>query len=297
MNNIKFLSLIVTLIGLLGCSKDEIEKIYPTLDNHRLTKILNYSSSTDKEPNTFVDLEYNEYGNLHKESLYDYPNTLFTFREYFYENNLLKEKRIYDGQVGNLQLGTYSKYEYENNKLIAVELFLSDGTLKYTEHYEYNGNNLVNTYKFNDELGIHHQFKYTYNDFDSVILEENYMYDQKLEGFTKYYYDDNLRLIKTEIFNFDETIIQTEEQKYVGASTTPIEELYYDSEGKLSQQRQLLYDNLGNLIETKIIDSQGTHTLFKKKYNGNLLIEHVQYIPSFGYSEWYVTRYEYSKIK
>jgi hypothetical protein len=297
MKRIKFLFLIVTLIGLFGCSKDEIDEIHPTLDNHRLTKILNYSKSTDSEPYSFVDIEYDGYGNLHKESLYDYPNTLFTFREYFYENNLLKEKRIYDGQVGNLQLGTYSKYEYENNNLVKEGLFLADGILKYTVHYEYNGNNLVNTYKVSDELGIHHQYKYTYNDFGLVILEENYMYDQKLEGFTKYYYDDNLRLIKTEIFNFDGTLIQTEEKKYVGYTTSPTEELYYDSYGTLSQQRQLLYDDFGNLVEIKIIDSQGSHTLFTKKYNGNLLTEHIQYLPSFGYSEWYVTRYEYSKIK
>lgn len=286
--------LISMILALTCCEKIDI---YPSLDNYRLIKILNYSSSTDSEPSRFVDFEYDGNGNLIKESMYDYPNTLYTFKEYDYENNLLKEKRIYGGQVGNLQLGTYRKYEYENNKLIKEDLFLADGTLKYTTHYEFIGNNLVNTYKVNDKLGIHHQYKYTYDNLDRLILEENYMYDQQLSQFTKYYYDDNNRLVKTEVFDRSETLIQTVEKKYVGTSASPSEELYYDSNGTLRQKRQLLYDNLENLTETRIIDSQGTHTLFKKKYNGKLLIEHIQYAPTFGYSEWYVTRYEYSKIK
>jgi len=209
----------------------------------------------------------------------------------------LTEKRIYDGQVGSLKLGTYYKYEYENSKLAKEELFLRDGTLKRTEYYEYIGNNLVNTYKISDELGIHHQYKYTYNDLNLLILEESFMYDQKLEEFKKYFYDDINRLSRTEIFNFDGTLIQTEEQKYVSDSELPSEITYYDSDGKLSQQQQLIYDELGNLIETKIIDSQGTHTLFKKKYYGKLLIEYIRYAPTWGYSEWWVTHYEYTEIK
>jgi len=289
--NILLFSLILTL----SCC----EKIndYPSLDNFRLTNILNFSNSTDSEPVGFVNLEYDGNGNLIKESLYDFPNTLYTFREYDYKNNVLTEKRIYDGQVGNLKLGTYRKYEYENEKLVKEELYTADGTLKYTTHYQFIGDNLMTTYKENNELGIHHQYKYTYNDLNLLILEESFMYDQLLDGFTKYYYDNSKRLTKTEIYDSKGTKIQTEENNYEGSKNVPYEVLYYDTDGTLTQTRKLLYDNLDNCTETTFVDGQGgTHTFFKKKYNGKLLIEHIQYDPSWGFAEWYVTRYEYSKI-
>ena len=298
MKNQKLLFLTVLLISVFSCTKDEYNDLFSEPENYRLIKVLNYSSSSDSEPSTFMELNYSENGNLQRESLYDYPSTLFTYRTYDYDsNNLLKEKKIYDGQVGNLSLGTYAKYEYENGNLIKEELYLANGTLKRTEHYEYEGANLVNTYKVDDELGIHHQYKYTYNDLNLLILEENFMYDQELSSFTKYSYDDNSRLIKTEIFNPDETIPQTVEHKYTGNNTLPNEEIYYDSDGNLTQRRQLIYDAFKNLTETKIITDEATNTLFKKKYNGKLLIEYITYAPTWGYTEWTVTRYEYEKIK
>jgi hypothetical protein len=129
-----------------------------------------------------------------------------------------------------------------------------------------------------------------------LILEEEYMYDQKLSGFTKYSYDDTLRLGKTEIFNFDETIIQTIEHKYRGNNTLPIEEIYYDSDNELMQKRQLIYDGFDNLTAIKVVINKVTHTLFRKKYNGKMLIEYIQYAPTWGYTEWFVSRYEYEKI-
>jgi hypothetical protein len=297
MKTIKILLLTISLISIFGCTKDDSENFFSQSENYRLTKVLNYSNSTDSEPSTFMDLKYSEDGNLQRESLYDYPNTLFTFREYDYENNLLVEKRIFDGQVGNLRLGTYTKYEYADGNLVKEELYLADGTLKRTEYFEYEGKNLLNTYKVDDKLGIHHQYKYTYNDLNLLVREEKFMYNQELDGFTKYNYDDNLRLIRTEIFNFDETIIQTIEHKYTGDNTLPSEEFYYDSDSELIQQKQLIYDNFDNLTEAKVIDNQGTHILFRKKYNGKLLIEHIRYAPTWGYTEWTVTRYEYEKIK
>lgn len=287
--------ILISLILTITCC----EKIdtYPSLDNYRLKKILNFGSSTDSEPDRFVDFEYNKNGNLIKKSHYDYPNTQYGYFVYVYENDLLKKEEVYEGQVGNLRLGHYSTYEYENNKLIKEDLFYADGTLNYSKHYEYIGDNLVNRYKFDEDLGIHHQRKYTYNEFDLVILEESYMYYQQLSSFIKYYYDNNRRLTKMETFDSDNTIINTEEKKYVGASTLPSEELYYEANGTLRQRRLLLYDNLANLTEVKIIHDQVENTLFRKKYNGKLLIEHIQYDPVWGYIESSVTRYKYELIK
>lgn len=276
---------------------------YPSLDNYRLTRILNYGNSTDSEPSRFTEFEYDRDGNLLKKSYFDYPNTLYLFKEFEYKNNILKKESRYVGEVGNLKLGTYIQFEYDKGKLIKEELHLADGTLKYTTHYEFSGNRLVNTYQINDKLGIYHQYKYTYDNLDRLILEENYMYDQQLSQFTKYYYDDNNRLIKTEVFDRSETLIQTVEKKYIGSSKLPSEELYFDPNGVLRQKRQLLYDNLENLTEINFIDSRGIIPLLKKKYNGKLLIEEIGFgysglyvTPSSEYSELYVTRYEYSKI-
>lgn len=293
----KILILTFSVIGTFGCTKDESEDVFSQLDDYRLLKVLNYNNSSDSELSTFMDLKYAEDGNLQRESLYDYPKTLFTFREFDYEINLLVEKRIFDGQVGNLRLGSYIKYEYSQGNLVEEALYSADGTLTRTDYYEYEGDNLVNTFKLDDEFGIHHQSKYTYNSLNLLIREERFMYDQELEGYTIYDHDDNLRLIKTAIFNFDETILQTSEHKYTGNSTLPSEEFYYDAAGELTQHFKLIYDDFKNLTETKVITSQGTNTLFKKKFNGELLIEHIRYAPTWGYTEWTVTRYEYEKIK
>lgn len=294
----KIFLLTISLISMFSCTKDEYDDLFSEPENYRLIKVLNYGSSSDSKPSTFMELKYSENGNLQRESLYDYPSTLFTYRIYDYDsNNLLKEKKIYDGQVDNLSLGTYTTYEYENGNLIKEELYLANGILKRTEHYEYEGKNLVNTYKVDDELGIHHQYKYTYNDLNLLILEEDFMYNQELSSFSKYSYDDNLRLTKTEIFNHDETISQSIEHKYTGDDTLPTEVIYFDTNGNLTQRRQLIYDAFENLTETKIITDQGTNTLFKKKFRGKLLIEHIRYAPTFGFTEWTVTRYEYEKFK
>ncbi len=286
------------LISVFSCSKDEYNDLSSEPENYRLIKVLNYGSSSDSEPNTFMDLKYSENGNLQRESLYNYPSTLLTYKVYDYDNNnLLKEKKIYDGQVGNLSLGTYTKYEYENGNLIKEELYLANGTLKRTKFNEYENGNLINTYKLDDDLGIHHQYKYYYNDLNVLILKEVFMYNQKLSGFTKYYYDDKLRLNKTEIFDHNKAISQTVEHKYTGDSSLPTEEIYYDSNGHLTQRRQLIYDSLDNLTEIKIITDEGTNSLFKKKFKGKLLIEYIRYLPTFGYTEWGVSRYEYEKIE
>ena len=293
----KILLLVISLICVFGCTKDEYDDLFSDPENYRLIKVLNYNNSSDSDPSTFMELKYSENGNLVRESLYDFPSALITYKEYDYDNNnLLKEKKIYNSQFGNFSLGTYIKYEYKNGKLIKEELYLANETLKRTKFYEYENGNLINTYKLNDRLGIHHQYKYSYNDLNVLILEEVFMYYQELSSFTKYSYDDDLRLTKTEIFDHNKMIFQTVEHKYIGEETLPFEEIYFDSNGNLTERRQLIYDDFDNLIETMIITKHGTYTLFKKKFKGKLLIEYIHYGPTWGNSEWGVSRYEYEKI-
>ena len=70
------LILISLILSLASCEKIDL---YPSLDNYRLKKILNFGKSTDSEPERFVDFKYNDNGNLIKKSYYDYPNTLYAY--------------------------------------------------------------------------------------------------------------------------------------------------------------------------------------------------------------------------
>ena len=284
--------LFVCILTVTSCEENEIS---PSTDNFKLTKILNYSSSTAAHPYGTVEFSYDNKGNLIKESMMDYPNTLTTYKVYEYSGNQMTKKKIYDGQVGNLSLGTYINYFYTGNKLTREELFLSNGTLKYTTFYEFEGDKLVNTYKVDDNLGVHHQYKYTFDNLNRLTLEEVFMYNQELEEFTKHLYDDLNRQIKSEFYNHVGTLTTYVERVYSGTTKLPIEEKYYDSNGTLTQTRQLTYDNWGNLTEINVIGQGITCRLFKRTYNGQLLTEEIKYHPYFGCSEWTVTRYEYKE--
>src|SRR5690606_38345578 len=137
----------------------------PTMDNYRLSKILNYSSTSASLPYGFVTFEYDDRGNLIKKAMFDYPNTVFSYILYEYSNNnKLRREQSFDGEVGHLTLGRYVDYFYDKENLTRAEWHRADGSLVYALHNEYDGNNLTKTYKENDELGVHHLFKYTYDD-------------------------------------------------------------------------------------------------------------------------------------
>jgi YD repeat-containing protein len=278
----------VIFLILVSCEENSVT---PNSNNHRISKILNYAHSTSSQPYGFVAFTYDDDGNLLKESMFDSPNTLTTYKSYEYTNGKLSKKKIFDGYVGNLTLGTYIEYYYTNDKLTKEELRLADGTLKYTTYSEFNGNNLIKTYKVNDELGVHHLYKYAYDDKDRVILEQVFMYDQELSEFTKYIFNGN-RLIKKELYNGDGNLTMYVENVYNGSDDLPDGESYFDSNGQLTQQQTLVYDGWGNLVE-RILENQSSCKLFSKKYDGQLLMEEITFDPSFGCTEWTVSRYEY----
>lgn len=291
MKKVTILLFACTLTG-TSCEENEISR---TTDNFKLAKIFNYSSSTAAEPYGTVEFSYDKKGNLIKESMMDYPNTLTIYKVYEYSGNQMTKKKIFDGQVGNLTLGTYINYHYTGDKLTREELFLSNGILKYTTFYEFEGDRLVNTFKVDDNLGVHHQYKYTFDNLNRLTLEEVFMYNQELSGFTKHLYDNLNRPIRSEFFNHEGIFTSYVEKVYNGTSELLIEERYLDSSGTLTQTRQLTYDDWGNLIEINIIRPGITCRLFKRKYSGQLLTEEIKYHPYFGCSEWTVSRYEYKE--
>lgn len=284
-------------IFLFACSviatSCEDNEISPTIDNFKLLKILNYSNSSASQPYGTVEFSYDTRGNLIKESVIDYPNTLTAYRVYEYSDKQRIKKKIYDGQVGNLSLGSYTNYYYTENKLTREELFLSNGSLKHETFYEFDEDRLVNTYKVDDELGVHHQYKYLFDEMNQLILEEVFMYNQEISASTKYFYDNLNRQIKREFYNHEGVLTSYILQVYEGASEFPNEENIFDSNDSLTQTRQLNYDNWRNLTEIDIIGQGTTCKLFKRQYDGQLLTEEIRYLASFGCSEWTVTRYEY----
>lgn len=262
--------------------------------DHRLVKILNYSSSLSDTPYNTMEMTYDTRGNLTKESLFSYPHTLLTYTDYEYDGTKRVRKLNYDGQVGNLTLGSSIKYNYTGDHMTKEELFLGDGSLKFTAYYKYSGDKLIETYKDGDGLGIHHHYKYSYNLSGRLILEQVYMYDEELENSTKYYYEDD-RLIKSELYDRFDDLVSSIERKYKDADDLHDQELWFDANGNVVQNREITYDQLGNEIEITV-DNQGTRNkLASRKYDGDLLIEEITYHPFFGYEEWTVTRYEYER--
>ena len=121
------------------------------------------------------------------------------------------------------------------------------------------------------------------------------MYNNEISEYKKFFYDSNNRLIKSELYDHSDNITSSVERIYNGLDDLPDEELYYDQSGKLTQERQLIYNSWGNLIDCIVEGVNTTCPLVKRKYNGELLIEEIKYHPTFGCTEWSVTRYEYTK--
>ena len=285
----KILFLLMLLPLAISCDETEIQ---PAIDNYRLSKILNYASTSAALPYGFVTYEYDDRGNLIKESMFDYPGTLFTYKIYEYSNsNRLRRKQTFDGIVGQLTLGGYVDYYYDNGNLTREEWYRADASLLYVVYNEFEGNNLTATYKKNDELGVHHLYKYIYNK-NRLVSEAAFMYDQVLENFSRYFYDQQDRLIKSQHFNQDSILTSHIKKVYHGSDDLPDEELYLSADGELTSRILLAYDSWGNPIRCTV-DGKGACIVFTRRYNGKLLLEEIRYDPAFGCAEWSVTRYEY----
>lgn len=138
--------------------------------------------------------------------------------------------------------------------------------------------------------------KYTYDNQNRLILEENSAIDADDHKHVKHIFDNRGRKIKIEYSNANKELIQYTEIFYDGAGKQPEKELNFDKNGNQTVKYQHYYDSLGNLTETVINDEC---SMFKRKYNGNLIIEEILYwwhhctgqMPENGMS-----RYEYEEL-
>jgi hypothetical protein len=142
-------------------------------------------------------------------------------------------------------------------------------------------------YEPNYEI-ISRELKYVYDDQNRLVLEEGGVNDYK---YVKYIYDNSSREIKSEYYNVNWELIRYVDKVYEGTSKLVIEELYYDKDGVQTLKYQHLYDKWGNLTETIL----GDCSLFKRKYNGELLIEEIHYDLVWDCTERGMSKHEYEK--
>ena len=278
-------------VGILTVSGCDDSAPFPTKDNFRLIKILNCESITSCASPGIKKLSYDRQGNLINEAWLESTNIVTAYTDYEYSDGKLSKKKFFGGQAGNLVLGSFINYSYSSNQLTKEELFSTDGILRSTTHFEFEGDNLVSTFKTDNILGIHHHVKYAYDNLSRLVLEEVFP-DQKLSNFTKYYYDNSDRLIKSEFYDSAGRLTTYVEKIYSGATAQPHEELRYDERGKLTQEKILMYDSWGQLSD--VIVNGIPIKLFDRKYKGELLIEEIRYGRSTWNTDWTtLTRYEY----
>jgi len=281
------ISMIVTFILFSGCIK---EKTGPRKELKLFRKYL-YSSPASKTPQIYTEYEYDSEGNNTFEYVYDYPEMLIVYREFEYQNGRKVREKVYDGVSDNLTLSTiYSYYYTSSNMLSKEDLHRVDGSLIYSTFYEYNQNNsLINTYKINDQLGIHHQYKRTYDNLERLILEETFMYNQVLEGFTEFFYDSRNRVVMEKRFNHKRELDRITKRIYEGVNIRPVKVEILNNIGEKMIEQEFEYDILGNEISCI---SNGCK-LFHRVFLGSNIMQETRNSPNFGCTVSGHIKYEY----
>ena len=290
------LTKLTALLLIFSWSSFSCNKENDNPEKFRLIKITNYSRSNSINPIDGVEYTYDEAGNMIVESFYDYlPTTnLWQYREYEYlGDKIIKIKTFYEDE-DDFKLDWYVDYFYEGNQIIKKEYKRPNGSLSNSVNYEYVNDNLVREYYYVPDSGIRREMRYTYDNQNMLIIEENDTFDDDEYKYTKYTYDSNDRIAKLEYFNHNWDLILSVEKSYNGRSTLAIKELHYDKNGVQISLHQHNYDKWGNLTET-IVNNECS--LFKRKYDGGLLIEEIRYKDTEeGCTEDGMTRYEYQKL-
>ena len=292
--------LLILAMGVSSCDKEDNLTILQS-NQVRLSKILQYSNSTDFKLGGEIDYTYDNAGNMIKESFYDCHSTkiLYTYKEYEYSGKKKIKEKIYDGEAGNLKLGSYTVYTYDGENLVKEENYRNDGLLFYSEIYEYDSaNNLIREYTDDPVYGILFDVKYSYDNQSRLILEDYSAFGINDAKYIKHIFDNSGREIKVEYYDINWNLIQYSENIYDGNSKLSEKTVNYDKNGIKTAEYKHFYDKWGNLTETT---NQNGCSYFKRIYNGDVLIEEIKYWTwDTGFndcSESGMSRYEYEKIQ
>ena len=315
------LFLLILAVSFSSCNKED-SLISNNPEKVRLLKILKYSNSSASKLTGETVYAYDKAENMVKESFYDCNSApiLERYNEYEYSGNIKMKMKIFDGLAGNPTLGSYYEYKYEGDRLVKEELYCGRGCYNSFIHsinYEYdNSGNLIREYRYEPDLierfggrvyadGIINDTKYIYDNQNRLITVLSSDYAGGVDGIDyffveypsqKYEYDNVGRVSKLEYYEY-EGLSGYVEKFYNGASKLPDKEFHYDKNGNQTRKYQHYYDSFGNLTETVINDEC---SMFKRKYNGKLLIEEILYWwHEYGYfgtgqmPENGMSRYEY----
>ena len=289
----KYLAILLILTGSFSsCEKEDYNP-----EKFRLVKILYYTNSKSTDPTDGIEYIYDEAGNKVKELFYKYGQVteLYKYMDYEYSGNKKIKTIIFRKLEGELQLGWYIVYTYDlNNRLIKEEVIEADDWISSTTVYDYEEGNLVREYYYEHYYGDFAETKYKYDSQNRLILEEKDSSDDIEYKYIKHKYDNDGREIKLEYYASNEDLVRTVEKIYNGRSKLPVKDVHFDKYGAQISQYQHYYDKWGNLRETSL---NGKCPLFKRKYNGGLLMEEIIYTkPERGCTEDEMIKYEYQKI-
>ncbi|MDR2533194.1 MAG: hypothetical protein LBC81_00185 [Tannerellaceae bacterium] len=271
-----------------------INDFYATLPyvppGFKLVKRLEYGKSTADSSNNGIKYYYNNSGNLVKEEIYSHYDRYQSFPLFTYEysdDNKVVKRATYMGEEGNYTEAQYDAYTYEGRRLVRQETFRGN---PYYITYEYKGNTVLKRFFSPDPTGSMNEnlLKYTYNDQGKISLfETSTTYPNDLK-YRKWIYDDQGREIKIEDYNVDWTLRTYTVNSYEG--NTIVEQKIYDGNDQLLSKITYRLDQWGNQIEKILNDA---HTVFKRKYEGQLFLEAINYSSEWGYVESGMIRLEY----
>jgi hypothetical protein len=265
-------------------------------EKFRLVKKLYYNKSSSSTPTDGIEFLYDGAGNVVKESIFKYiPATvLLSYREYEYSGSNKTNMKIFDKEDDKFILIKSIDYIYGNGYLIREDIKNGSGSFLSSMNYEYYGGNKIREYYYEPDYGISTDVKFSYDSQNRLIQEEFDTSDVKDVMYIKHFFDTNNRKIHTVYYNLNWDLIKTIETVYNGRSKLPVKDVHYDNKGNQTLEYQHFYDKNGNLTETRLTDGC---SLFKRKYDGGLLIEEISYFgKDKNCAEDEVARYEYVKI-
>ena len=278
-------SLLTALLLMIAGVMVSCEKVEDPAE-YRLKKILHYSNSSSDSPTDGIEYTYNQEGNVILEEYFDYSkaNPLSKYVEYEYKGSENTKMSVFEGK-DVLVLSWYVNYTYANNQLIREDYRRAtsdtDGWLLSSTHYEYKDNNKIREYIVDPSYGIVDEKKFTYDNQNRLIHEENDETDANKYRHTKHIFDNEDRKIKSEYYNISEELLEYIDIIYQGRSRLPIKNIHFDKAGNQTLQYFHYYDKKGNLSETRFEDEC---PLFKRKFDGKLLIEEILFLDPVRYS-------------
>ena len=168
----------------------------------------------DSKGNTTKSIEYNTDGSIARIYTYDKHENLISAVEYQSnekKETIFKNEYEYD-EAGNMiketnydengKLSGWSQYEYDGENLLKESKYHGEGDLYSEEKYEYDSkNNLIKeigNYYYNGHVKMVYECEY---DEKSNIIKKVYHYNDKLDSITEYKYDEYGNLIKVESFD------------------------------------------------------------------------------------------------